>query len=303
MNQAERLRIFRPGHVSRRLHWQESQLIGALMALTHRQLEHLRIQVQNRTRPANLILSTSTVRDMADTLAKSMMDTAGMSSLAIYHEIVEARATRYGDKPHVFKAAVRRLEPGDDWAEFQPWRGLDWYRDYALRIVGVEQQAALDAGRQAIIDGINEGEGIDDQAARLGEAFTQLSQGRLERIARTETMKVYNQGRLQGMQDEAEIVGYEWSAILDTRTCESCLARNHRRVPKADVEGFSPPIHPGDRCVLLGIFSWEIESGDVTWNPVPADAPAVADGWGTTHMRILPVEDRAAKRLVRRIAA
>ena len=130
----------------------------------------------------------------------------------------------------------------------------------------------------------------------------ELSQGRLERIARTETFKVYNQARWQAIDAEPEIVGFEDSEILDTRTCDICSVRNGRRWPKGQAEGNLPPYHPSCRGVALPIFRWEVESGEVNWNPVPDDAPPVQQGWGTTHMRILDVEDRAARRLVKKLS-
>jgi len=81
----------------------------------------------------------------------------------------------------------------------------------------------------------------------------------LERLARTEYTRAMNAGLLSIYQEDDMIVGYEWSAILDARTCVECAMMDGVQMDRGDprLGDYTPPLHPHCRCEILPIFAWE----------------------------------------------
>ncbi len=299
MTNAERVRIFRPHQIMQRLDRAETEFVRQSVLLCGAQAESLRIQISRGTKPRNLILDKGTVRRVADALAFSMVGTFAMGQMSINAEIIEAKAVRRG-KASIFKAIRKADVPlpgGADWREFFPTRGVDWYRQYSLRLAGVQQVDALERAREIIAKGVEQGWNQSQVMNEIGQIFPDFSRGRLEMIARTETAKIYEQARWRAMDAEPEIVGYEWSAILDSRVCPICAARHGQRYPKAQVNGRLPPAHVSCRCVLLPIFNWELESGEVQYTQWPTEPP-FQPGFGGTSMAIPEPRDRIVAKLI-----
>jgi len=261
----ERLRLFRPNVTLGRLDRIEQALVRQTMVQCRIQAESLRIQYERNAKPSGLILDRQIVRQVADHLALSMVGTLTQGRLSIREEIAEAKRTRYGGKPAVF-AAIRRIVPEPGSEVFYPEAGINWYRGYSLRLAGVQQVDALEAAKQAVVRGVEEGLSSRKVMQELSDTFGDFSKNRLEMIARTETSKIYNQARWREMDGDSAIVGYEWSAILDSRVCPICAARAGRSFPKGQIEGSLPPVHvscvlPGTRLeapcgIVAGLRSW-----------------------------------------------
>jgi len=139
MTHAERLRLFRPATTLGKLERTESELVQAALNQSRIQAESLRIQYDRGTRPASLMLDKNLVERIALAIGFSIADTFLWSRLAITEEIAEAKRTRHDGKPAVF------AEPDNRGKGFYPEVGVEWYREYGLRLAGVQQQAALDA--------------------------------------------------------------------------------------------------------------------------------------------------------------
>ena len=54
-------------------------------------------------------------------------------------------------------------------------------------------------------------------------------------------------------QGQREALAWEWSAILDPRTCPVCAPLDGQRRAKPDAFGVTPPVHPFCRCALLPV--------------------------------------------------
>lgn len=71
-------------------------------------------------------------------------------------------------------------------------------------------------------------EGIRREILGIGE----VPKLRAWRISRTETIRAYREGATEAMiANSAGILGWEWLAAMDGRTCAGCLAMNGRRFP------------------------------------------------------------------------
>ena len=72
-----------------------------------------------------------------------------------------------------------------------------------------------------------------------------------------------NSGREEGFNDIAnQIGGYQWSAILDHRTCPICKSLDGTYFEPGDpaLARLKPPAHLNCRCVLVGILKEELQN-------------------------------------------
>lgn len=128
-----------------------------------------------------------------------------------------------------------------------------------------------DGLKQELIDGINEGESIDNLAKRISEFYSKyekLEEYQLERIARTEIVGASNQGALESY-NQAGVEKKGWLAAIDERTRETHIEADRRYgegIPIDDNfevggdtmlapgQGTEPAENINCRCCLIGII-------------------------------------------------
>ncbi len=263
LTSSERRAIFRPNVMMQRLDQQESKFVQNAMGWVRIQAENIIIQFSSGIAVNKLTLLPSAVRGIAQVLASSMIDTYGLGEISFQNELLQAeqikRAKQSGSyTPNIVPfAATREDEIDNDGSPFTPRVGLDWYNNYTLRLSGVHSVDALEYAKGVISTGIEQGLAQPIVMNLLRERFLALSEQRLENIARTETAKIYEQSRYQLMNDNEEVVGYEFAAIMDSRTSVICSSRDGKFIRKGEEEGWLPPLHFQCRSVLLPIFAWE----------------------------------------------
>ncbi len=259
----------------------EKRFLDATDRASNWQMELIRLQLSDGVKPEDLVLSPKPVRDMRDVLALSLAETASFGNRTALIDIAVARRM----------SPTFALEP-----DFTPDVGLDWYQEYALRIVSVEQVAVLDRAKAVIADSISRGLPYRDMVRELEGVFTGFSKARLQNIARTETAKIYEQARWQEFDSLEEVVGYQVRAIIDDRTSEICRSRNGKRIPKAAIEGWLPPYHWHCRTTVIPLFAWETVDYDD-----PDVGPKPVEGFGSTKMTIPDWRNRKAQSFGRRV--
>jgi SPP1 gp7 family putative phage head morphogenesis protein len=98
------------------------------------------------------------------------------------------------------------------------------------------------------------------RAKKLADAYAgRLQTQRARTIARTETLKAANLGRIASFEQAANNGLYqrdraqlEWIATLDERTCALCAALHGERTPVGSTfDGELPPRHPQCRCTVM----------------------------------------------------
>lgn len=70
-----------------------------------------------------------------------------------------------------------------------------------------------------------------------------------------------NLGREEGFADIADQIGaYQWSAILDDKTCDICNSLDGTYFEPGDpaLDELKPPIHPNCRCMLVAVLKEEL---------------------------------------------
>jgi HK97 family phage portal protein len=139
-----------------------------------------------------------------------------------------------------------------------------WLKKYGLKNAKEVQDYSTDVVRQALIDGIKEGESIDNLVLRIQDKYKWFKDSRARRIARTETIGASNEGALESYR-QAEIVEKKgWLATYDGK------ARiGHEDAGRKYNEKGAIPID--DDFVITG------EAGGELRGPAPGQMGAAAD--------------------------
>lgn len=295
LTSAERKEIFRPNVMLQRLDNQESKFITNAMTWVRMQAENIAIQYQQGVSVDKLVLNPNVVRGLSYALAGSMIDTCAMGEVSLQNELLHAEQIHQAKlngtyTPNIVPfAEMREDELLGAEGPFYPEAGVDWYRNYSLRLMGVHSVNALNYTKNAIINGIEQGLNQQDTVNLIRQQFPQFSEHRLENIARTETAKIYEQARYQQMNNNAEVVGYEFAAVMDSRTSEICASHDGKIIRKGQEQGWVPPLHYNCRSVLLPVFGWE---EDIQYS-IPSMAMKPLPGFGSTTM-VIPETARNA---------
>ena len=140
---------------------------------------------------------------------------------------------------------------------------LDFLVRFNVQLAGQVSSELLDGIKNSIVVGIAAGKSIPQVARDIGsvildkEAFRKAgktvfatAQKRIELIARTETLRAHNQGRLK-FYDTVGVRQVRWMVAHDERLCPICLELNG----KVFAVDKTPPIprHPGCRCCVTAV--------------------------------------------------
>jgi SPP1 gp7 family putative phage head morphogenesis protein len=185
---------------------------------------------------------------------------------ALFNEAFDSG--RESIRSEVPKAFAEAAIPAADYA-----KALEYLRTKAFWVTGVTHDRILNEVREALLQSISTGEPIDDVMWRIRKIFEPyvaatasapgvlLEPSRLETIVRTNLNDVYNMGRIQQAREAGDFLdGFQYSAILDSRTTEVCR-RLDGRVFMADdprVDRLRPPRHHNCRSVMVPIIVGEV---------------------------------------------
>lgn len=143
-------------------------------------------------------------------------------------------------------------------------RAVQYIQDYAFNnIMDLTEEIKNDL-RAELQRGIMSGEGITDLKNRVKKVFDS-GENRAEMIARTETTRAENQGKLQAFKSSNEDFLKKWVATKDDRTSEICMRLNGQTVglnenfkdDETGWEGPAPPAHVNCRSSVVFISKKE----------------------------------------------
>jgi len=145
-----------------------------------------------------------------------------------------------------------------------PEEAREFLDKYSLEISVITDETVLNRIREALREGLEKGLPIRDITKRIREkANTWLSDWHAETIARTETSKMYNAGRLARWLDP-EVNGFvealQYDAIIDRRTTELCRSLDGKivSIQRADIIAeYTPPNHFQCRSTWLPVTKYE----------------------------------------------
>ena len=165
-----------------------------------------------------------------------------------------------------------------EWHDIIPKDAVDWLNNYVPKLSGSLSEDILNRTREVIQKSMIEGSTLNERMKALQEAAPELaamSQRRIESIARTEITRADTMGRLISMKNNSDVIGFEFSAILDDRTTDICSSR-HGLFMKIDDPRLSfntPPQHVNCRSMLLSVTIYEYPDGLLTsteFDEIPA---------------------------------
>ena len=170
------------------------------------------------------------------------------------------------------------LETGDEWYEIIPMEAVNWLNDYVPKLAGILNTAVLEKTREVIRDSMLEGATLQERMKVLRESSEELSRmtnQRIEAIVRTEITRADSMGRLISMKANDDVIGMEFSAVMDDRTTEMCIERNGliMRIDDPRIPENTPPIHVGCRSLLISLTVYDFPDGILTsheFDEVPA---------------------------------
>lgn len=137
-------------------------------------------------------------------------------------------------------------------------QAFDFLTGYQLQLLGKLSDDLVAGVKQAISVGLIRGDspakmarligGIvtdPDEFRRAGKTVFRTVQQRAELIARSETMRAYNQGAIK-FEQRIGVKSLTWLTAGDERTCPECGPLDGREFPLAKLP--SQPLHPACRC-------------------------------------------------------
>ena len=178
-----------------------------------------------------------------------------------------------------------RLESSDKWYEIIPQTAVDWLIDYVPKLAGIFSASVLERTRDVVRNSMLEGTTLQERKKALRESSAELSrmsESRIEAIARTEITRADTMGRLISMKSNEDVIGVEFSAVMDDRTTEICTERNGlvMRLDDPRLAENSPPLHVNCRSMLISLTVYDCPDGVLTsheFNEVPAGMQRAED--------------------------
>jgi len=163
------------------------------------------------------------------------------------------------------KESVQKFMNTGEWNDVIPQKAADWINNYVPKLSGNFSYDVLDKTRDIIKNSLLEGSTVKECSKALQEVLD-VSKTRIEAIARTEITRAHNLGNLTAMKANNDVIGVEFSAVLDNRTTPMCSERHGLRMRLDDprIAENTPPIHVNCRSLLLSLTIYDFPDGLLT---------------------------------------
>ncbi len=143
---------------------------------------------------------------------------------------------------------------------------LSFIQNYTFNNIKSMTEEIMTDLRQELERGIMAGEGITKIKARVSKVFD-VGENRAEMIARTETNRAENQGKLQAFKSSGEDYVKKWNTHFDARTSPICKRLDGQEVgmdqnfkdKTSKWEGPAPPSHVNCRSSMIFVLKDEAE--------------------------------------------
>lgn len=157
----------------------------------------------------------------------------------------------------------------DGWDAVIPQSAVDWVKGYVPVLAGSLSASVLEKVRDVVSASLQSGSTLQERMKALRESSPELSKmtdARIESIARTEITRADTLGRLSSMKSNDDVIGVEFSAVMDDRTTDICSSR-HGLIMSLDdprLAENTPPLHVRCRSVLLSLTVYDYPDGVLT---------------------------------------
>ena len=164
---------------------------------------------------------------------------------------------------------LRGILSSENWDKVIPRDAVEWLDSYTPKLTGVYSNAVLEKTRKVIRNSIIEGATLQERIKALHKSSAELSsmsKSRIEAIARTEITRADTMGRLISMKANDDVIGVEFSAVMDDRTTDICASRHglFMRLDDPRLSENTPPMHVNCRSLLLPLTVYEYPDGLLT---------------------------------------
>jgi len=184
---------------------------------------------------------------MADLAVKAVQDAAEDESF--WDEVAKQAALALG--PVALRVVLGGAEAASQMGAIVDFDGLHvqalstvrtWLPDWWATVEATTREAMREAMRTWVEQGLGK-RGLPDLIGALEPLF---GESRAERIASTESTRLFAQGNDLAYADDDTVAGWAWNTAADERVCPVCGPRHGHIWPK----GFGPamPAHVRCRC-------------------------------------------------------
>lgn len=163
------------------------------------------------------------------------------------------------------KDSVQKFMNTGEWNEVVPKDAVNWINNYVPKLSGNFSSDVLEKTRDVIKNSLQEGTTLQQREKELQKVLD-VSKNRIENIARTEITRAHNLGSLVAMKANQDVIGVEFSAVLDNRTTPMCSERHGLRMRLDDdrIPFNTPPLHCRCRSMLISITVYDNPDGLLT---------------------------------------
>lgn len=144
-------------------------------------------------------------------------------------------------------------------------RAGEFWDEYSLKIAGDWEKDKIDKTANIMQNIAKEEYTQKELQKKISEELGMWNMRRVEMIARTETTKMFNYGRIETFRENAKNGGVtkavKFSSILDERVTEICRSRHGLVLALDDprIDENTPPLHINCRSILLPVPVWEFD--------------------------------------------
>ena len=158
------------------------------------------------------------------------------------------------------------IDESDEWYEVIPEEAVNWLKDYVPKLAGVLNSDVIEKVSSVIREAMMTGSTLQERMKALRESseiLQKMTDARIESIARTEITRADSMGRLISMKSNEDVIGVEFSAIMDDRTTEICSSRHGllMRLDDPRLPENTPPLHVRCRSLLLPCTVYDYPDG------------------------------------------
>ena len=186
-----------------------------------------------------------------------------------YHGKITLSDTEEEKLIEALESFMNGAEISDEWEEVIPESAVNWLKDYVPKLAGVLSEDVLERTREVIRSSMMTGSTLQERMKALresSETLQKMTDARIESIARTEITRADSMGRLIEMKGNEDVIGVEFSAIMDDRTTDMCAER-HGLVMRLDdprLPENTPPLHVQCRSLLQALTVYDYPDGLLT---------------------------------------
>lgn len=170
------------------------------------------------------------------------------------------------DKIRASLEKLMSFDNASEWHDVIPEDAIKWLEGYTPSLAGNLHDSVLEKTRDVIRQSMQEGSTLQERMKALREAAPELeamSKNRIESIARTEITRADSIGMLISNKSNDDVIGYEFSAIMDDRTTDICALRHglFMKIDDPRLAENTPPCHCNCRSMLLSCTIYDFPDG------------------------------------------